>query len=341
MHYLSHDRLRQLLDKLTSNYSVFVPVQGKSALHYAPYTPDLERFDPGQVRAFEPLKLFFQRAREVVAEDYDSELPGDEDKPVCIVGAKACDLKGFKVLDHALLKGEYEEPFYKRNRERNLIISCDCTTALDTCFCMAMGVRPFPEEGFDINLSPVEGGYLVEAGSEKGEALLDASSGILEEPDQEMMAERGRTRNQVAELVQANVEESGVPDCKQLEGAVRRMYDSDVWADEAQTCVECGACNTICPTCHCFLLYDQEDEGKMRRLRIWDSCLLKGFARVGGGDNPRPELWMRLRNRFEKKFDFFPEVADIYACTGCGRCITGCPAKIDIREVLGRLVCDE
>ena len=76
----------------------------------------------------------------------------------------------------------------------------------------------------------------------------------------------------------------------------------------------------------------------MSRLRVWDSCMIKDYARVAGGGNPRSKLWMRLRNRFEKKFDFFPKVAKVYACTGCGRCITGCPAKIDIRRVLRKLV---
>jgi len=111
-----------------------------------------------------------------------------------------------------------------------------------------------------------------------------------------------------------------------------------MWEEEAKACVECGACTLICPTCHCFLLYDQKDEARMARLRVWDSCMFKGYARVAGGANPRPKLWMRLRNRFDKKFDYFPKVADFYACTGCGRCISACPAKIDIRKVLKRLV---
>ena len=138
--------------------------------------------------------------------------------------------------------------------------------------------------------------------------------------------------------VQENIKTSEVPNEDVLTGAVEKNFKSQIWEDEAKTCVECGACNTICPTCHCFLLYDQKNENQMARLRIWDSCLLKNFATVAGGANPRPKLWMRLRNRFEKKFDFFPKVAKVFACTGCGRCISACPAKIDIRRVLKRLV---
>ena len=69
--------------------------------------------------------------------------------------------------------------------------------------------------------------------------------------------------------------------------------------------------------------------------------MYKRFARVAGGANPRAHLWERLRNRFEKKFDFFPEVSGHYACTGCGRCFSGCLAKIDIRKVLKDLVAEK
>ena len=74
------------------------------------------------------------------------------------------------------------------------------------------------------------------------------------------------------------------------------------------------------------------------RGRNWDACLYKTFARVAGGANPRKHLYERLRNRFDKKFAFFPEVLDYFACTGCGRCIDACPGNIDLREVLKGLV---
>lgn len=66
--------------------------------------------------------------------------------------------------------------------------------------------------------------------------------------------------------------------------------------------------------------------------------LLMNFARVAGGDNPRAGRAKRLRNRFEKKFDYFPEVLGCYACDGCGRCTKVCTANIDIRAVLTRAV---
>jgi len=144
---------------------------------------------------------------------------------------------------------------------------------------------------------------------------------------EEFISQRDKQRKKVIKRVEENIKQNDIPHQDSFKNIIERGYESNIWADEANNCVECGACNTICPTCHCFLLYDQKSENKMARLRIWDSCMIKDFAQVAGGANPRPELWMRLRNRFEKKFDFFPKVADIYACTGCGRCISACPAK--------------
>ena len=75
---------------------------------------------------------------------------------MAIVGVKACDLKGFLVQDQVFCKG-CQDPFYGRAREDNLIISADCTQVIDTCFCLALDVNPYPESHFDINLSRGDG----------------------------------------------------------------------------------------------------------------------------------------------------------------------------------------
>jgi len=341
MYYISLSDFAIFLDNLKKDYTVYLPVKKGEQRLYQEYDSLGDDVVIGEVRALEPLKSFFSRAREVVAEGFKDDIPHSDDKPLAIVGVKACDLKGFKVQDHVFQNQDCPEPFYNKAREENLIISADCTCTIDTCFCLALGLKPYPQADFDLNLSEVNGGFVVGPGSKKGQDLISKNSSLFSEAGKEEVEERDKQRLEVISAVDKNIKTNKIPNQDSFEGIIEKNYDASIWKDEAETCVECGACNVICPTCHCFLLYDQKDAKRMARLRIWDSCMIKDFARVAGGANPRERLWMRLRNRFEKKFDFFPKVADIYACTGCGRCISACPAKIDIRKVLNKLVAND
>lgn len=341
MYYISLSDFAIFLDNLKKDYTVYLPVKKGGQRLYQEYDSFGDDVVIGEVRALEPLKSFFFRAREVVAEGFKDDVPHSGDKPLAVVGVKACDLKGFKVQDYVFQNQDCPEPFYNKARGENLIISADCTCAIDTCFCLALDLRPHPQEDFDLNLSEVNGGFVVESGSEKGKALINKNSSLFSDAGKEKTEARDKQRLEVISAVDKNIKTNEIPNQDNFEGIIEKNYDAGIWKNEAETCVECGACNVICPTCHCFLLYDQKDAGRMARLRIWDSCMIKDFARVAGGANPRERLWMRLRNRFEKKFDFFPKVADVYACTGCGRCISACPAKIDIRKVLNKLVADD
>lgn len=344
MFFISEADIFKFLENLGRDYEVFVPVKKGRQRFYQKFSPgekdsaDFQNLAIGEVRAFEPLKAFFLAAREAVAENFEPKIPHVENKPSAIIGVKACDLKGFKVHDFVFKNHDFKDPIYLKKREQNLIIASDCTLAIETCFCLALGLKPYPEDNYDLNFSGVASGFLVETGSARGEGLIRQMSQIFKNAESRLETERGELRKRVIALVEQNINDNQIPRQDSLNGVIEKKYEADIWADEAKTCVECGACNTICPTCHCFLLADQKNQEKMIRGRLWDSCLLKDFARVAGGANPRPKLWMRLRNRFEKKFDFFPKVAGFYACTGCGRCISACPAKIDIRKVLKRLV---
>jgi formate hydrogenlyase subunit 6/NADH:ubiquinone oxidoreductase subunit I len=338
--FISNPDFDKFLTSLSLSYQVYVPVKKDKQRFYKKFTPGQE-VCVGEVRTFEPLKALFTRAREVVVRDFDGAVPYPKQKPLAIVGAKACDLKGFKIQDYVFSGREGQDiadPLYVSNRRENLIISADCTCAIETCFCMALGLLPHPQEDFDINLSPLKNGFLAQGASPKGQSIIEKNSNLFKEALKEHFNQREDVRTGTIAQVMENLKVNGVPHQDSFGGIIERNFESEIWKEEAQRCVECGCCTIICPTCHCFLLYDQKNDTSQARSRIWDSCMVKDYARVAGGGNPRAKLWMRLRNRFEKKFDFFPKVAKVYACTGCGRCITGCPAKIDIRRVLRKLV---
>ncbi len=332
LYIISLKDLIDLLSRIQPEYSIFVPYRKGDRIQFAPFDPAREReMEFGGVRQTQPIKSFISPSREIVVDG------GRKDpRPLFIAGVKGCDLQSLKLQDHVFGSGDVEDPFYTRKRKEAFIMASDCAYALETCFCLAMDGAPYPRKEFDICLSPAGSYLIVEIGGPKGEELVKKYKTFFKAPSRQDAEARDKSRQSVANQVSEFIRQRRTPDIKAVRGAVKASHDNTtMWEDLSSTCVECGACNLACPTCHCFLLYDERSarDGD-RRVKIWDSCLYKTFARVAGGANPRRHLYERLRNRFDKKFAFFPEVLDYFACTGCGRCIEACPGDIDIREVL-------
>lgn len=335
LYSISKKDLFDLFGRLSVDCRVIVPYSKGERLYFDDFDPAREDLvELGGIRQTQPLKSFLTRSREDV-----SCTPGGRAKPMVIAGVKGCDLASLKLQDYVFLEGGVEDPFYAANRNSSLLIGCDCTYAKETCFCMAMEGDPYPRRNFDISLSPIDNYFLVEIGSRKGRELVNSFKMFFRDPSHQAPGIRNSNRDRVSKQVRGFIDRRGTPDALQIKGAVKKNYNlTEFWQDMASTCVECGCCNLACPTCHCFILYDEKDPYGSRRFKAWDACLYGTFARVAGGHNPRKHLYERMRNRFDKKFAFFPEVLDYFACTGCGRCIEGCAGDIDIREALKGLV---
>lgn len=290
-------------------------------------------------RAVQPLKSFFFPSRQTVAVYPDHPSPHRERERLTILwGAKSCDLRSLAVMDHVFLNGDFKDPFYAERRENTLVVASDCTGYRESCFCLALGINPFPEDHYDVSLSEVSDGLVLTSGSPKGESFLQAHGNLFQPATPARLQERQERRGEFLRSLGQKLAAEGMPDKGTHQANVRRNFQSAIWDTRAGECVECGACNLVCPTCHCFLLEDYERTAReFGRARLWDSCQYKSFSRVAGGANPRRKLAERVRNRFIKKFDFFPDTAGLYACTGCGRCSEACIAKIDIREILKEL----
>ncbi len=302
-----------------------------------------DRWDPARhsvapYRPVEPLKSMVFPPRLFVGA-LDTPAAASEMPERVVIGVKNCDLSALRVHDWVFLQNDPPDPFYAEARRKTLLVSCDCADALDVCFCTAVREQPYARAGFDINLSPIRRGCIVEAGSERGRALLESASSMLRPARAEAVEERDRNRKAVADRVRAQAARAGLSADDDFRRAVTGTADAPLWQEFAERCVECGACNFACCTCHCFLLSDgRVRSGGEGRARLWDSCLYRNFARVAGGANPRAHRAERLYNRFDKKFGFFPQVCGFYACDGCGRCIEACTGRIDIREVLTKAV---
>ena len=297
-------------------------------------------------RPAESLKSVLFPARERVAVYPDAEASAEPDvdpnMPQVIVGGRGCDLRAIELLDKIFIQDDFVDPFYTARKECSLLVSVDCTVLADTCFCNLVGGVPYAESGFDVNLSPIEGGCVVEIGSEKGKELVLEKAHLFVEATTEQLRQRDDSRAAVAaDLEQKNAEYHSD---KSLEEIVHATIESDKWNALSINCVECGGCSFICPTCHCFLLTDQpsvDQPGKFERMKVWDSCILASFSRMAGvggmKGSPRPELRSRFQNRLLHKYVWFFENFERLGCVGCGRCVDACLGGSDMRKVLAEL----
>jgi sulfhydrogenase subunit beta (sulfur reductase) len=246
----------------------------------------------------------------------------DEIAPQLILGIRPCDARATQLLDPVFDAEDYRDPYWVKRREQTTAIALGCNEPCGTCFCTAAGSGPFDDRGADAMLTDLGDEYLVEVRNAKGEALFsdlpDAS------PEQVDAAQKVQAAA-ASEMVKP-FESDGIRD------KLYSLFESDFWAEVQRSCLGCGICTFLCPTCHCFDIVDEVQRGE--RVRNWDTCMFRLYSQEASGHNPRPTNVERTRQRIMHKYAYFLDMFDEIGCTGCGRCVRHCPVSIDIRHII-------
>ena len=254
----------------------------------------------------------------------------DPAEPFVVFGVRACDCRSYDILDSVFLS-EPVDTFYKTRRENGIVITMACSKPAETCFCGAFGIDATNPAG-DVTCWMDDEALYWKANTEKGEALTTAISILTDCDDKAVSAIQENTKKILDKLPLKGLDLSGFESNKLME-----LFNNPAWAELSESCLGCGTCTFVCPTCQCYDVQDFDNGREVRRFRCWDSCMYSDFTMMAHGTN-RPTQKERFRQRFMHKLVYYPNNNDgVFGCVGCGRCLQKCPIHMNIVKVAKKL----
>jgi formate hydrogenlyase subunit 6/NADH:ubiquinone oxidoreductase subunit I len=306
--------LPAFLAELAAQAELVVPQEKSGKVRFLTYDANKPLRFPSSLVDVSLKSVFFPKRRPVArfdsADKTKLEPVAPATKPRIVMGAHPCDVAAVNYVDRVFINSAFKDPLYEAERQRTTIVGMACSEMKPECHCTDRDLSPDDERGMDAVFVETTDGYLFRAVTEKGEAVIKSSL-LKDTPEAPAKKEWPKGKHPVSP-------ESLVHSPTSL--------DSDpFWQEVSDLCLTCGACTFACPTCTCFLVSDEQHEGKGERVTAWDSCQFKGYSRMTGGHNPRKTAVARVRNRMLDKFVYTMEKYGATSCVGCGRCAIICP----------------
>jgi sulfite reductase subunit B len=271
-----------------------------------------------------PKKYFFPQRETLftynIASGLSTKNPA-EIKRTVIIGVHPYDIIALLHMDE-IFRETKSDPYYFEKRDSSIIIGVNIQKMSKWCFAPFMGAGT-TEYGYDIMLTDLGNRYAVSMGSEKGEGLFSKYAKNVTDALARDVQLVGQKKREIMHMPQQKFD---FP-TELIPELLRKNYEeSSFWEKHSETCLACGSCVLVCPTCYCFDVKDNPDltleSGE--RVRIWDGCLLEDFAKIASGENFRPTRPTRYRHRYFKKGKYLYDRFGFISCVGCGRCSSNC-----------------
>ena len=250
-------------------------------------------------------------------------------RPMALLGVRACELSAIRIQDRVLLNDRFRDPIYQSRRANLFVIAVQCTWAGTTCFCASMRSGPAVGDGADLVLTELFGSdhhrFLGKANSPRALELLRDLETIP-------------ATNEDIEEAEAGTRKAADGQCRSIDTdhiqeLLYQNFEHPRWDTVANRCLNCANCTMVCPTCFCTTVEDSSDVTGVHaeRWRRWDSCFTQSFSYIHGG-SIRTSSKARFRQWMTHKLAAWIDQFGSSGCVGCGRCITWCPAGIDMTE---------
>ena len=335
MRKISVDKLDSLFAAISEQNKLYLPVDGKNGANY-------ELYESGKVlsNALNTVRsakdFFFPQTENLMDFKVDGKNievvdTREECEDFVIFGVRACDVRSFDVLDRVFL-AEPVDSYYKNRREHGIIMSLACSRPAETCFCGTFGIDAANPDG-DIVCYKTDDALYMDAKTEKGEKLLGTLKNITEECDNSAADEQKN-------IIKERLDKLPLADLKADKfgaGKTDEYFNDPAWGELSQSCLGCGTCTFVCPTCQCYDIKDFNTGHGVKRFRCWDSCMYSDFTKMSAGQ-PRLTQLERFRQRFMHKLVYYPTNNDgLFSCVGCGRCLAKCPIQMNIVKVMKTL----
>ncbi|KTD68667.1 MULTISPECIES: 4Fe-4S dicluster domain-containing protein [Legionella] len=256
-----------------------------------------------------------------------------EEKPVAIIGARSCDLSAMSIQDKVFIESKHPEPRYKKRREQLFVVAVNCSYSSNNCFCVSAGTGPEVKNPYDLLMSEVDDGFVVNVGSERGQAII---AGL--QLTKAKVAQCKKANQNVAQAAAMQTKRIPLDNQRGLRDLLFSNLNHPRWEEVAERCLSCGNCTSVCPTCFCHSEIEKPslDGTSSEHQREWDSCFTAGHS-YSSGKVIRDDTSKRYRQWLTHKVGSWFDQFDTSGCVGCGRCVSWCPVGIDLTEELASI----